>query len=53
MLVLERKSEEAIIIKVGDRKIRIVVAAISPKKVKLAIDAPKQFLVLREELDTR
>lgn len=47
MLVLTRKVKETLII---DSKIKITVVAVEGEKVKLAIDAPKDIPVLREEV---
>ncbi|PLW82656.1 carbon storage regulator [Kineobactrum sediminis] len=50
MLTLTRKAAEAIIINTDQGEIRLVVVAISGNSVKLAIDAPEDVLVLREEV---
>lgn len=47
MLVLTRKVKETIVI---DNKIKITVVAIDGDKVKLAIDAPKNIPILRQEV---
>ncbi|MEA5083847.1 MAG: carbon storage regulator CsrA [Lachnospiraceae bacterium] len=47
MLILQRKAGESIII--GD-DITITVQSISSDKVKIAIDAPKEVQIIREEL---
>ncbi len=47
MLVLSRKLSEAVLI---GKDIRIVVVSIDRGKVRLGIEAPKEVLVLREEL---
>ena len=47
MLVLSRKVQEAIRI---DDDIRIVIVRCGQGKVRLAIDAPDQVIILREEL---
>lgn len=47
MLILQRKVGESIII--GDN-ITITVQSISSDKVKIAIDAPKDVQIIREEL---
>lgn len=48
MLVLSRKLDEVILI--GD-DIRVTVTSISPRSVKLGIEAPKSVKVLRSELE--
>lgn len=50
MLVLSRKKNEAIVIKGVDGEIRIVVIEGERGRVRLGIDAPKGYLILREEL---
>ena len=47
MLILQRKVGESIII--GDN-VTITVQSISSDKVKIAIDAPKDVQIIREEL---
>lgn len=47
MLVLSRKCGESIFIGNG---IRIVVSQINGDAVRIAIDAPREMLILREEL---
>lgn len=47
MLVLTRKVKETLII---DNKIKITVVAVDGDKVKLAIDAPKDIPILRQEV---
>lgn len=47
MLILQRKVGESIII--GDN-VTITVQSISSDKVKIAIDAPKEVQIIREEL---
>lgn len=48
MLILTRKLRESIII--GDHRVRITVVEIKGKQVKLAIEAPREVVVMREEL---
>ena len=48
MLVLSRKLGESILL---DDKITITVMEISKGVVKLGIDAPKEMLILRKELE--
>ena len=48
MLVLSRKQDEKIII--GD-SITLMVVSIQGDKVRLGIEAPKDMLVLRDELE--
>ena len=47
MLVLSRKKEQAILI--GD-SIRIVISDVRGDNVRVAIDAPRDVVVIREEL---
>lgn len=47
MLVLSRKVNESILI---DGCIRVTVTSISPRQVRLAIEAPEEIPVFREEL---
>jgi carbon storage regulator len=48
MLVLTRKRGEAILI--DDGRIRLVVVDTMPGRVKIAIDAPPEVRIVREEL---
>jgi carbon storage regulator len=51
MLVLTRKNNEQIIITIpNEKEIVIRVVQISSNQVKIGIDAPKEFLILRDEL---
>ena len=50
MLVLERKSGESIIIQNGDDVIEIKIAKEQKGAVKLAFDAPMNYVILRKEL---
>ncbi len=47
MLILQRKKGESLIL---DHNIKITVAECGNEGVKLAIDAPKEMKILREEL---
>jgi carbon storage regulator len=47
MLVIGRKKNEALVI---DGRIEVIVAEIAGERVRLAINAPKDVLVLRREL---
>ncbi|MBS4959382.1 MAG: carbon storage regulator [Clostridiales bacterium] len=49
MLILQRKAGESI--RIGDH-IRISISEISSDRVKIAIDAPRDLSILREELIT-
>lgn len=53
MLVLSRKKDETIVLKVPGRPdIRLTVVRIdSPNKVRLGVEADRDIVVLREELD--
>jgi carbon storage regulator len=50
MLVISRRQGEAIVI---DGRIRVSVATISRRQVRLAIEAPRQVQVDREEIRER
>ncbi len=50
MLVLSRKKNEGILIKGKDGNIRIVVIEADKGKIRLGIEAPKGYTILREEL---
>lgn len=50
MLVLSRKKSEGIVIKGRGLNIRIVVLESEKGKTRLGIEAPKGYLILREEL---
>ena len=50
MLVLSRKKNEGIIIKGKDGDIRIVVIEADKGKIRLGIEAPKGYAIIREEL---
>ncbi|MCS7281708.1 MAG: carbon storage regulator [Desulfobacterota bacterium] len=50
MLVISRKKNEAVIIKGQEGDIRILVIEGEKGKVRLGIEAPKGYLILREEL---
>lgn len=49
MLILQRKAGEAI--RIGDA-ITIRISEIGSDRVKIAIDAPREFSIMREELIT-
>lgn len=50
MLVLTRKAEQGIIIKGKDGDIRIVVIGADKGRLRLGIDAPQGYQIVREEL---
>jgi carbon storage regulator len=50
MLVLSRKKNESIVIKGDNGDIRIVVVEIDKGKIRLGIDAPRGYPIVREEL---
>jgi len=50
MLVLERKEGESIIIKNNDDVIEIILARDQHGRVKIGIDAPEKFNIVRKEL---
>lgn len=50
MLVLSRKPQQTIVV---NGNIRITVLSISPSKVEIGIEAPRQVTVDREEIHAR
>jgi carbon storage regulator len=50
MLVLSRKKNEGIIIKGKEGDIRILVVEVDKGKIRLGIEAPKGYAIIREEL---
>ncbi len=50
MLVLTRKSNEKIILHVGETEIEVVVAQIRGEKVRIGIEAPQSVQIYREEV---
>jgi carbon storage regulator len=50
MLVLSRKKNEGIVIKGGDGDIRIVVIEVDKGKIRVGIEAPRGYTIIREEL---
>ncbi len=50
MLVLSRKENETIIIRVGDTNVAVQVLAIHGNRVAIGVDAPQKVKILREEL---
>ncbi len=50
MLVLSRKKNEGILIKGKDGDIRIVLIEVEKGKIRLGIEAPRGYSILREEL---
>jgi carbon storage regulator CsrA len=51
MLTLSRKPGQALVLNIGhDQVIHLTVTEMRGRQVKLAIDAPKQVTILREEL---
>ena len=52
MLVLTRKVDEAIIVKVGDVEVRVTVVDIRLGSVRIGIDAPRDCPITRDELLT-
>lgn len=54
MLILNRKSDERIVFLLNDgRQITILVTSVRGKNVKVGIEAPKDVLILRDELQKR
>ncbi len=52
MLVLSRKNNQSILIRGRDGEIRVVVIESEKGKIKLGIEAPRGYLILREEVVT-
>jgi carbon storage regulator len=50
MLVLSRKKDEKIVIKLGEQTIEVRVLKIEGQKVRLGVDAPESVAVHREEV---
>lgn len=53
MLVFSRKKNEAVLVKVGDVTVRVIVSSIEHGKVRIGFDAPKEVNILREEVANR
>lgn len=54
MLILNRKSDERIVFLLNDgRQITILVTSVQGKNVKVGIEAPRDVVILREELQKR
>jgi carbon storage regulator len=53
MLVLTRKTDQAILIGEGDRQIRVLIVRIRGDEVRIGIDAPKEVPIVRVELEER
>jgi carbon storage regulator len=51
MLVLTRKTDQAILIGEGDQQIRVLVVRIRGDEVRIGIDAPKEVPIVREKLE--
>lgn len=50
MLVLSRKRDEKILLKVGDEEIVVTVVRIDANKVRIGIQASDNVTILRQEL---
>lgn len=51
MLVLARRSQESIVISVGNHRITLtVIDIISDRKVRLGFDAPEEVVIHRKEI---
>ena len=50
MLILSRKRNEAIILKIGDQIVEIEVKQIKGNTVRLGLAAPQNIKILRKEL---
>ena len=51
MLTLNRKEGESIILTFNEQRIKIVLSEAKHGQAKLSFDAPKEVLILREELE--
>ncbi len=49
MLVLSRKNNQSILIRGREGEIRVVVVESEKGRIRLGIEAPKGYLILREE----
>jgi carbon storage regulator len=52
LLVLSRKNNQSILIRGKEGEIRVVVVESEKGKIRLGIEAPKGYLILREEVVT-
>ena len=50
MLVLSRRQEEQIVLRVADHVVRIHVVHIQASRVRLGVDAPREVVVHRREV---
>lgn len=53
MLTLTRRNNQSILIKHNDTVITITVHEAFQGRVKVSIDAPREFVILREEVEDR
>ena len=51
MLILTRKLYESITIGEGDRLVTVTVTRIAPDNVRLGIEAPRDMVILRAEVE--
>jgi carbon storage regulator CsrA len=51
MLVLSRREDEAIVLRIGKKDILVEVLEILPGRVRLGLTAPAEVIILRGELD--
>lgn len=52
-MILSRKLNQSIVIGDGVNQIRVVIYGIDRDRVKIGVDAPRETLVLRDELTRR
>lgn len=52
-MILSRKLNQSIVIGDGVNQIRVVIFGIDRDRVKVGVDAPRETLVLRDELTRR
>ena len=53
MLIINRYSGQAVVIKHGDKLIKVVTLGAKRQQVRIGIDAPKDINIIREELKGR
>ena len=51
MLVLTRKTDETIVLRLGTVRVEVTVTAARPDKVQLGFTAPDEVVIFRKELE--